>query len=74
MSSAIFKKSVTNFYLLIFLISLSIMSVVIDLKHPSVNHVRVIINDFIINPIQYIVKTPSNFFYNFIKEKETIDQ
>ena len=74
MSSAIFKKSVTNFYLLIFLISLSIISVVIDLKYPSVNHIRVIINDFVVNPIQYIVKTPSNFFYNFIKEKETIDQ
>ena len=74
MSSAIFKKSVTNFYLLIFLISLSIISVVIDLKYPSTNYVRVIINDFIVNPIQYIVKTPSNFFYSLAEEKETIDQ
>ena len=74
MSSSIFKKSVTNFYLLIFLISLSIISVVIDLKYPSTNYVRVIINDFIVNPIQYIVKTPSNFFYSLAEEKETIDQ
>ena len=74
MSSTIFKKSVTNFYLLIFLISLSIISVVIDLKYPSTNYVRVIINDFIVNPIQYIVKTPSNFFYSLAEEKETIDQ
>jgi len=73
-SSTIFKKSVTNFYLLIFLISLSIISVVIDLKYPSTNYVRVIINDFIVNPIQYIVKTPSNFFYSLVEEKETIDQ
>jgi rod shape-determining protein MreC len=27
-----------------------------------------------VNPIQYIVKSPSNFFYIFIKERETIDQ
>ena len=74
MSSPIFKKSVTNFYLLIFLISLSIVSIVIDLKYPSTNHIRVIINDFIVNPIQFIVKTPSNFFYSLIEEKETINQ
>ena len=74
MSSSIFKKSVTNFYLLIFLISISIGSIVIDLKHPSTNYIRIIINDFIVNPIQLIVKTPSNFFYNLIEEKETINQ
>ena len=74
MSSPIFKKSVTNFYLLIFLISVSIISIVIDLKYPSTNYVRVTINDFIVNPIQYIVKTPSNFFYSLVEEKETIDQ
>ena len=73
MSSAIFKKSVTNFYLLILLISLSIISIVLDLKYPSTNYIRVIINDFIVNPIQYAVKTPSNFFYNLAEEKETID-
>jgi hypothetical protein len=27
-----------------------------------------------VNPIQYIVKTPSNFFYSLVEEKETIDQ
>ena len=74
MSSPIFKKSVTNFYLLIFLVSSSILSVIVDLKYPSSNHVRVAINDFVVNPIQYIAKTPSNFFYEFMKEKETINQ
>ena len=74
MSSAIFKKSVTNFYLLIFLICISITSIFIDLKYPSTNYIRVIINDFIVNPIQYIVKTPSNFFDSLVEEKETINQ
>lgn len=74
MSSPIFKKSVTNFYLLIFLVSISIISIVIDLKYPSTNYIRVIINDFIVNPIQYIVKTPTDYFYSFAEEKETINQ
>tara|TARA_B100001063_G_scaffold69387_1_gene63442 strand:+ start:640 stop:1404 length:765 start_codon:yes stop_codon:yes gene_type:complete len=50
------------------------LSVIVDLKYPSSNHVRVAINDFVVNPIQYIAKTPSNFFYKFMKEKETINQ
>lgn len=72
MSTAIFKKSVTNFYLLIFLIITSVLSVIIDLKNPNANYTRVVVNDFIINPIQYIVKTPANFFNRIFEEKETI--
>tara|TARA_X000000950_G_scaffold234684_1_gene284757 strand:+ start:1042 stop:1875 length:834 start_codon:yes stop_codon:yes gene_type:complete len=73
-SSSIFKKSVTNFYLLIFLISLSILSVIVDLKHPSTNIARTVVNDFILSPIQYVVKTPSHFFYSILEETETIAQ
>ena len=72
MSTAIFKKSVTNFYLLIFLISTSVLSITIDLKYPNVNYMRFVVNDFIVNPIQYIVKTPANFFNSIFEEKETI--
>ena len=74
MPSSIFKKSVTNFYLLIFLISLSILSIIIDLKHTSTNYLRTVVNDFILSPIQYIVKTPSSFFYGLLEETETITQ
>ena len=74
MPSSIFKKSVTNFYLLIFLISLSILSIIIDLKHTSTNYLRTAVNDFILSPIQYIVKTPSDFFYSILEETETIAQ
>jgi rod shape-determining protein MreC len=73
-SSSIFKKSVTNFYLLISLISLSILSVVIDLKYASNNYARTLVNDFIVSPVQYIVKTPSNFFDSILEETETIAQ
>jgi rod shape-determining protein MreC len=73
-SSSIFKKSVTNFYLLLFLISLSIISITVDLKYPSTNFTRTVVNDFIVSPIQYIVKTPSSFFYSLLEETETIAQ
>ena len=74
MSSSIFKKSVTNFYLLLFLISLSILSIIVDLKYPSTNFTRTLVNDFIVSPIQYIVKTPSSFFNSLLEETETIAQ
>ena len=74
MSSSIFKKSVTNFYLLLFLISLSIISITVDLKYPSTNFTRTVVNDFIVSPIQYVVKTPSSFFYSLLEETETIAQ
>ena len=74
MSPPIFKKSVTNLYFLILLISISIISIVVDLKNPSTNYIRIIINDFVVNPIQYIVKTPSSFFSSYIEEEKTINQ
>jgi len=72
--SSIFKKSVTNFYLLIFLIILSILSIIVDLKYTSTNYFRTVVSDFILSPIQYIVKTPSEFFYSILEETETITQ
>jgi len=73
-SSSIFKKSVSNFYLLLLLIGLSISSIVLDLKYSNSNYVRIIINDFLITPIQYLASTPSTFFTEFVEEKRTIDE
>jgi len=72
-SSPIFKKSVTNFYLLLLLITLSITSIVFDKKYPTSNNIRVAVNDYIFNPIQYTIKTPSSFINALIKEGKTID-
>ena len=74
MSSSIFKKSVSNFYLLLLLIGLSISSIVLDLKYSNSNYVRIIINDFLITPIQYLASTPSTFFTKFVEEKRTIEE
>ena len=73
MSTPIFKKSVTNFYLLLLLIFLSILSIVFDKKYPTSNNIRVAVNDYIFNPIQYIIKTPSSFINTFVMERKTID-
>ncbi len=74
MSSSIFKKSVTNFYLLLFFLSLSVTSIVLDIKHSNSNYIRIVINDFLINPIQYLASTPSTFFSKFMEEKKTIEK
>ena len=74
MSSTLFKHSVTNFYLLLFFISLSISSVALDIKYSNSNYIRIIINDFLITPIQYLASTPSTFFSKFVEEKKTVEQ
>ena len=74
MTTTLFKHSVTNFYLLLFFIGLSISSVVLDIKYSNSNYIRIIINDFLITPIQYLASTPSTFFSNFVEEKKTIEQ
>jgi len=72
-SAPIFKKSVTNFYLLLLLSILSIASIVFDKKYPSSNNIRVAVNDYLFNPIQFIIKTPSSFINTLVMERKTID-
>ena len=74
MSTTLFKHSVTNFYLLLFFIGLSISSVVLDIKYSNSNYIRIVINDFLITPIQYLASTPSTFFSKFVEEKKTVEQ
>ena len=52
---------------------LSIGSVVLDLKYSNSNYIRIVINDFLITPIQYLASTPSTFFTKFVEEKKTIE-
>jgi rod shape-determining protein MreC len=72
-SAPIFKKSVTNFYLLLLLIILSVANIVYDKKYPTTNYIRVAVNDYIFNPIQFIIKTPSSFINTLFIERQTID-
>ena len=74
MSSSLFKQSVTNFYLLLLFIGLSVSSVVLDIKYSNSNYIRIFINDFLINPIQYLASTPSTFFSTIVEERETVEK
>ena len=74
MSTTLFKHSVTNFYLLLFFIGLSSSSVVLDIKYSNSNYIRIVINDFLITPIQYLASTPSTFFSKFVEEKKTVEE
>jgi len=73
-STTLFKHSVSNFYLLLFFIGLSISSVVLDIKYSNSNYIRIVINDFLITPIQYLASTPSTFFSKIVEEKKTVEQ
>ena len=72
MSTSIFKKSVADFYLLVILVALSITNIALDIRYANSNYIRILINDYLINPIQYIVETPSSFFNHIMEEKKNI--
>jgi len=73
-STSIFKKNVADFYILIIFVTLSITNIALDIKYSNSNYIRILINDFLINPIQYIVETPSNFFDQIMEEKKNISE
>ena len=72
MSTSIFKKNVADFYILLLFVALSITNISLDIKFANSNYIRILINDLLINPIQYIVETPSNFFNQIMEEKKNI--
>ena len=74
MSESIFRKNVANFYLLLLLVTLSTISISLDIKHSNSTLIRSVINDFVINPVRVLAKSPASFFENFTKEKLTIEQ
>ncbi len=72
MSTSIFKKSVADFYILVIFVALSIMNIVLDIKYSNSNYIRILVNDYLINPIQYLVETPSTFLDQVMEEKQNI--
>tara|TARA_B100001113_G_scaffold324269_1_gene295782 strand:+ start:479 stop:1306 length:828 start_codon:yes stop_codon:yes gene_type:complete len=73
-STSIFKKSVADFYILIIFVVLSVTNIALDIKYSNSNYIRILINDLLINPIQYIVETPSNFFDQMMEERQNISE
>ena len=58
----VFKKSFTIFYTFIVLVLLSGLTIAADYKYNQLNHVRSLIHDTIIFPIDYISSIPKKLF------------
>ena len=55
-----YKKSTQDFYIFLFLIILSVSTIILDSKYKKINYIRSIINDVIIYPIDVISSTPKS--------------
>ena len=65
-----YKKSTQDFYIFLFLIILSVSTIILDNKYKKINYIRSIINDVIIYPIDVISSTPKSIFELLILESQ----
>ena len=68
----IYKKSTKDFYSLIFLLSLSIATIIIDHKYNQADYARSFINDLIVYPLYNLSSIPRSMITSFMKEQEDI--
>ena len=67
-----YKKSTADFYTLIFLLLLSISTVILDYKYNQITYIRFVINDLIIYPINKVSSLPKIFINELITESSDI--
>ena len=67
-----YKKSTADFYTLIFLLSLSVSTIVLDYKYNQITYIRFVINDLIIYPINKVSSLPKTFINELITESSDI--
>ena len=67
-----YKKSTADFYTLVFLIFLSITTIVLDYKYNQITYIRSVINDLIVYPIDRISNLPKSFINKLIAESSNI--
>lgn len=65
-----YKKSTQDFYIFIFLIILSVSTIILDNKYKQINYIRSIINDVIIYPIDLISSIPKSIVELLIIESQ----
>ena len=68
-----YKKSTADFYTLVFLIFLSLSTIILDYKYNQITYIRSIINDLIIYPIDKISNLPRTFINELIRESSNIE-
>ena len=67
-----YKKSTADFYTLIFLLLLSISTIILDYKYNQITYIRFVINDLIIYPINKVSSLPKTFINELITESSDI--
>jgi len=67
-----YKKSTADFYTLIFLLLLSISTIILDYKYNQITYIRFVINDLIIYPINKVSSLPKIFINELITESSDI--
>ena len=67
-----YKKSTADFYTLIFLLFLSVGTIVLDYKYNQITYIRSVINDLIVYPIDRISNLPRLFINQLIAESSNI--
>ena len=65
-----YKKSTQDFYIFLFLIILSVSTIILDNKYKQINYIRSIINDVIIYPIDLISSIPKSIVELLIIESQ----
>ena len=67
-----YKKSTADFYTLIFLLFLSVSTIVLDYKYNQITYIRSVINDLIVYPIDRLSNLPRSFINQLIEESGNI--
>jgi len=67
------QKSTTDFYTFIILIILSITILILDHRYKQISHIRSIISDLVVYPIEKISNLPKSFINEAIRESSNID-
>ena len=65
-----YKKSTQDFYIFLFLIILSVSTIILDSKYKKINYIRSIINDVVIYPIDWISSIPKSIVELLIIESK----
>ncbi len=65
-----FRKSLKEFYSFIFLLLLSISTIILDYKYNQINYLRSTINDLVIYPLNYISMMPKRILETSLKESQ----
>ena len=67
-----YKKSTADFYTLMFLLLLSISTIILDYKYNQITYIRFVINDLIVYPINKVSNLPKTFINELIQESSNI--